>query len=131
MMGTERIGQIAQTLVKHGMDSATPIAMVRWGTTGRQRSIEGTLANIAEVANNTNIQPPTVAVIGEVVKLRPKLNWLSAGRYLAAHGRYRSREQAGQLSGQLRELGPKYSKCRPSRSSLLLDARMWSTLCWN
>src|SRR5215472_2298939 len=55
MMGTDRIGQIVQTLVTHGMDSATPIAMVRWGTTGRQQSIEGTLANIAEVANRSKI----------------------------------------------------------------------------
>src|SRR3954470_21169613 len=38
MMGTDRIGQIAQQLIQHGMDSATPIAMVRWGTTGRQQS---------------------------------------------------------------------------------------------
>src|SRR5207248_5287345 len=38
MMGTDRIGQIAATLVCHGMPSSTPIAMVRWGTTGRQQS---------------------------------------------------------------------------------------------
>src|SRR5204863_8571139 len=43
MMGTDRIGQIAQTLVSHGMESTTPVAMVRWGTTGHQQSIEGTL----------------------------------------------------------------------------------------
>src|SRR5215813_14042136 len=36
MMGTDRIGQIAETLVAHGLDAATPIAVVRWGTTGRQ-----------------------------------------------------------------------------------------------
>src|SRR5579859_8254666 len=50
MMGTDRIGDISQTLVGHGLDASTPIAMVRWGTTGRQQSIEGTLASIAEVA---------------------------------------------------------------------------------
>src|SRR5947209_12385608 len=38
MMGTDRIGQIAETLIKHGMGSATPIALVRWGTTGHQQS---------------------------------------------------------------------------------------------
>src|SRR5712671_772707 len=75
MMGTDRIGQIAETLIKHGMESTTPVAMVRWGTTGRQKSIEGTLANIGEVAAREKIGPPTVAVIGEVVNLRSKLNW--------------------------------------------------------
>src|SRR2546425_3259024 len=50
MMGTDRIGEIANTLVRHGMDATTPVAMVRWGTTGRQQSIQGTLATIGEVA---------------------------------------------------------------------------------
>src|SRR2546427_638791 len=50
MMGTDRIGQIAQTLVAHGTPAQTPVAMVRWGTTGHQQSIEVTLANIPEVA---------------------------------------------------------------------------------
>jgi uroporphyrinogen III methyltransferase / synthase len=106
MMGTDRIGQIAQTLIGYGMDAATPIAMVRWGTTGHQQSIEGILANIAEVAARTKIGPPTVAVIGDVVKLRPKLNWFERrplfGQRVVVT---RSREQAGQLSRQLLELG--------------------------
>ena len=106
MMGTDRIGQIASTLVSHGMDSATPIAMVRWGTTGRQQSIEGTLANIADVIEKTKIGPPTVAVIGEVVKLRPKLNWFEQrplfGQRIVVT---RSREQAGLLAQRLHELG--------------------------
>ena len=106
MMGTDRIGEIAQTLLGHGMDRATPVAMVRWGTTGRQQSIEGTLANIAEVSRETNIQPPTVAVIGEVVKLRHKLNWFERrplfGQRVVVT---RSRDQASQLASQLKELG--------------------------
>jgi uroporphyrinogen III methyltransferase/synthase len=106
MMGTDRIGQIAQTLVGHGMDAATPIAMVRWGTTGQQQSIEGTLGNIGEVAARTNIGPPTVAVIGEVVKLRSKLNWFERrpmfGQRVVVT---RSREQAGQFSRLLTDLG--------------------------
>jgi uroporphyrinogen III methyltransferase/synthase len=106
MMGTDRIGQIAETLVSHGMDSATPIAMVRWGTTGQQQSIEGTLATIAEVANKSKIQPPTVAVIGEVVKLRHKLNWFERrplfGQRVVVT---RSREQASQIASRLHELG--------------------------
>src|SRR5213593_1763427 len=106
MMGTDRIGQIAQTLVGHGMDAATPVAMVRWGTTGRQQSIAGTLATIAEVAVREKIGPPTVAVIGEVVKLRDKLNWFERrplfGQRIVVT---RSRPQASQLSRQLQERG--------------------------
>src|SRR6266700_7072333 len=72
MMGTDRIGQIAKTLIQHGSDAATPVAMVQWGTTSRQRSINGTLATIGEISAREKIGPPTVAVIGEVVKLREK-----------------------------------------------------------
>jgi uroporphyrinogen III methyltransferase / synthase len=106
MMGTERIGQIAETLVKHGLPSDTPVAMIRWGTTGRQQSISGTLKNIAEVAEREKIAPPTVAVIGEVVNLRDKLNWfekrpLHGCRVVVT----RSREQIGKLARRLAELG--------------------------
>jgi uroporphyrinogen III methyltransferase/synthase len=106
MMGTDRIGHIAQTLVGYGMDETTPVAMVRWGTTGRQQSIAGTLATIAEVAAREKIAPPTVAVIGEVVSLRGKLNWFEKrplfGQRVVVT---RSREQASQLSRKLNELG--------------------------
>jgi len=106
MMGTERIGEISRILVEHGMDPATPVAMVRWGTTGHQQSIAGTLKNIEKVAQREKIAPPTVAVIGEVVNLRDKLNWFERrplfGRRIVVT---RAREQAGQLAERLRELG--------------------------
>jgi len=106
MMGTDRIGEIAKLLVSHGMSPETPVAMVRWGTTSRQKSIAGTLGTIGSVAANEGISPPTVAVIGEVVGLRSKLNWFEKrpffGKRLVVT---RSREQAGQLSAKLKELG--------------------------
>src|SRR6266850_8485846 len=129
MMGTDRIGHIAKTLIKHGMAPSTPIAMVRWGTTGRQQSIEGTLANIGEVAAREKIAPPTVAVIGEVVKLREKLNWFERrplfGQRIVVT---RTREQAGKLSGRLAELGAEVLEVPtiriepPSERTALVDA---------
>jgi uroporphyrinogen III methyltransferase/synthase len=106
-MGTDRIGHIAQVLVANGMPADSPVAMIRWGTTGHQQSIVGTLANIAEVASREKIGPPTVAVIGEVVKLRKKLNWFEHrplfGQRIVVT---RSRGQAAsQLAGQLSDLG--------------------------
>src|SRR2546422_7506915 len=102
MMGTDRIGQIAAMLVANGTPAETPVAMVRWGTTGRQQSIEGTLANIAEVAVREKIGPPTVAVVGEVVKLRSKLNWFERrplfGQRVVVT---RARGQASQLARRL------------------------------
>ena len=79
--------------------------MVRWGTTGRQRSIEGTLATIAEVVEKRQFTAPAVTIIGDVVKLRKKLNWyenrpLFGQRIVVT----RTREQASQLTRQLAEL---------------------------
>lgn len=106
MMGTDRIRAIAEALTRNGLDPATPVAMVSWGTTGRQQSVEGTLATIGDVAEQAHLPPPSVTVIGEVVRLRSKLNWfenkpLFGQRVVVT----RSREQAGQLSRRLRESG--------------------------
>lgn len=106
LMGVERIRQIAAELVTHGMEPTTPVAMVRWGTTGRQQSIEGTLATIADVVTAQKFSAPAVTIIGGVVSLRTKLNWfenrpLFGQRVVVT----RTREQASQLSGQLAERG--------------------------
>ena len=96
----------AEQLVAHGMSPDTPVAMVRWGTLGRQQSIEGTLATIAGLAADAKLSAPAVAVIGEVVRLRSKLNWFERrslfGRRIVVT---RTREQASQLAGQLLERG--------------------------
>jgi uroporphyrinogen III methyltransferase/synthase len=129
MMGTDRIGEIAKTLIGHGIEAATPIAMVRWGTTGRQKSIEGTLGTIADVIAKEKISPPTVAVIGEVVKLRDKLNWFERrplfGQRVVVT---RTREQGGILAGKLRDLGaevlevPTIKLDAPTERQSLVDA---------
>ena len=106
MMGTERIASLADLLVAHGMPADTPVAMVRWGTTGRQQTVEGTLETIAEAAARAGLRAPTVTVIGDVVRLRSKLNWFESrplfGRRVVVT---RTRDQASQLSRQLAELG--------------------------
>ncbi len=105
LMGVARIGELAAKLIENGMSPKTPVAMVRWGTTGRQQSIEGTLVTIAEVVEKTKFAPPAVTVIGDVVKLRGKLNWFESrplfGRRIVVT---RTREQASQLSRRLAEL---------------------------
>jgi len=106
MMGTERLGQIAEMLITNGMPPETPVAISRWGTTGRQQSLAGTLATIGALLAKTNFKPPSVAVIGDVVKLREKLNWFELrplfGQRIVVT---RAREQAGPFVKQLTDLG--------------------------
>jgi uroporphyrinogen III methyltransferase/synthase len=105
LMGVERIRELSANLAQNGMSPETPVAMIRWGTTGRQQSIEGTLATIADVVEKTGFTPPAVTVIGGVVKLRKTLNWYESrplfGRRIVVT---RTREQASQLSRLLAEL---------------------------
>jgi uroporphyrinogen III methyltransferase / synthase len=104
LMGTEKIRQIAETLVAHGMNSKTPVAMVRWGTTGQQQSVQGTLSTIADLAARAEFSAPAITVIGDVVKLREKLNWFEKralfGQRVVVT---RTREQASELARKLRE----------------------------
>jgi uroporphyrinogen III methyltransferase/synthase len=80
--------------------------MVRWGTTGRQTSIQGTLATIEKIIAENNFGAPAVTVIGDVVNLRDKLNWFENrplfGQRIVVT---RTRDQASELSRQLLELG--------------------------
>jgi len=106
LMGVTRMKAIAQSLRDAGMPADTPVALVRWGTTGRQQSIEGTLATIADVIATRGFKPPALAVIGSVVKLRGQLNWFERrplfGRRIVVT---RSRQQASQLAQQFTERG--------------------------
>ena len=75
LMGTEKLDEWTQSLIAGGMQPETPAALVQWGTLGRQKSVAGTLATVAKLAAAEKISPPALAVIGDVVKLRGKLNW--------------------------------------------------------
>ncbi len=106
LMGLKHLRELATVLVEKGLPPDTPVALIQWGTTGRQRSVDGTLATIADLADKARLTPPVLTVIGDVVKLRPRLNWferrpLFGTRIVVT----RAKEQAGQLSGMLRDLG--------------------------
>jgi uroporphyrinogen III methyltransferase / synthase len=123
LMGVTRIRDIARKLVEHGLDAATPVAMVRWGTTGRQQSIEGTLATIADVVEKSKFSAPAVTVIGDVVKLRKRLNWFEQrplfGKRVVVT---RTREQSSELSRQLSELSADVLEI-PTIKIMLTDRR--------
>ncbi len=106
LMGVERLADITCKLAAAGLDPATPAALVRWATTGAQQSLTGTLGDIAAKAGKAGFKAPAVAVFGEVVTLRNKLNWFEElplfGKRIAVT---RTRKQAGELIDQLRALG--------------------------
>ncbi|MEI6560665.1 MAG: uroporphyrinogen-III C-methyltransferase [Verrucomicrobiota bacterium] len=106
LLGAKRLEEIAAELLKHGAAPLLPVALVCGGTTGRQRTLRGSLSDIARIASETGFTAPAVAVFGEVVNLRDKLNWHETkplfGRRIVVT---RTRDQAGALAEELRALG--------------------------
>ncbi|HEU5247994.1 MAG TPA: uroporphyrinogen-III C-methyltransferase [Candidatus Udaeobacter sp.] len=106
LMGVERLGSITSEMMKHGVRGDLPVALVRRATTGQQETLIGTLADIAQKAVANGFAAPAVAVFGEVVTLRDKLNWYEKrpllGKRIVVT---RTRKQASVLSSKLRALG--------------------------
>ena len=106
LMGVKRMGDAAKKLMDAGKSPRTPVALVRWGTRGFQQTLTGELGNIAARAARADFRPPAVAVIGDVVRCRGKIQWVERcplfGRRVVLT---RSREQAGEWASHLRNLG--------------------------
>ncbi len=106
-MGVGRLREISDGLVEAGRSADTPAAVVRWGTVPVQRTVAGTLEDIADRVAEANLRPPAIIVIGDVVALREGgLDWYERrplfGRRVVVT---RARAQAGELSGALERLG--------------------------
>src|SRR5690554_4445098 len=106
LMGVAKIEYIRDQLILHGKPPETPVALIRWGTRVNQQTLIGTLADIAEKVKEINFKPPAVILVGEVVKLREKLNWyekkpLFGRRVLVT----RARSQASELAERIDDLG--------------------------
>jgi len=106
LMGVERLGSITSEMLKQGVRSDLPVALVRSATTGQQETLTGTLADIAQKTMASDFKAPAVAVFGEVVALRDSLNWYEKrpllGKRIVVT---RTRKQASVLSDKLRALG--------------------------
>jgi uroporphyrinogen III methyltransferase/synthase len=74
-MGMKNLQQIVDNLVSHGRSPETPVALIQWGTRTDQRVVTGTLQDIVLKVREAKLGPPSIIVVGEVVRLRQKLNW--------------------------------------------------------
>jgi len=76
-MGLQGLKIICNNLIKYGLSASTPAALIMQGTTANQRNIIGSLENLPELVEKHDVKPPTLVIIGDVVKLHKKLNWFN------------------------------------------------------
>jgi len=74
-MGLHGVDILCRELIAHGLPAATPAALIQQGTTPQQRVLVGDLNTLPEVVRTGNVKAPTLIIVGDVVKLRDKLNW--------------------------------------------------------
>lgn len=77
-MGLVGLPVILERLMAHGVPPDMPVALVQQGTTHKQRVFTATLATIQPILDREQPKPPTLIIVGEVVRLRDKLAWFKA-----------------------------------------------------
>lgn len=106
LMGVENLPFICTQLIQNGRERATPVALVRWGTLPDQEVLTGTLQDIVEKVRAQDFRPPAVIIVGEVVDLRPELQWVEKkplwGKRIVVT---RARSQASILAEKIEDLG--------------------------
>src|SRR5581483_10054338 len=105
-MGMGHLRQILGELITGGLAPDTPAAVVQWASLGRQRSVVGTAATLADLAEKNQLGAPAIIFVGEVVRNHTAIDWFEQlplfGRRVAIT---RTREQASELRAKLEGLG--------------------------
>jgi uroporphyrinogen III methyltransferase/synthase len=115
-----------ERLVTHGRSKDAPVAVIERGTVPGQRTVTGTLENITGLARRAEIRPPAIIVVGDVVGLRPSLNWFENrplfGKRIVVT---RAREQASDFLAMLSALG---AECLEFPSIEIVPPENWEAL---
>jgi uroporphyrinogen III methyltransferase/synthase len=118
-MGVGNLPFICENLIKFGKPAHTPVILIQWGTFGRQRTLEGTLADIVVKVQEAKFSNPSIILVGPVISLREKINWFEKkplyGRQILLA---RTGESKSELAKECMNLGadviefPKWKKTR-------------------
>jgi len=106
LMGVRNLPLIREKLMAGGRPPETPAAIIRHGTTPKQRTLVATLDTLAAKAQEAGFAPPCIIVIGEVGSLHEQLSWFENrplfGRSVLVT---RALTQASNLALALEQLG--------------------------
>jgi L-threonine-O-3-phosphate decarboxylase len=82
LMGRTRCSTIFEKLLRFGRPPSTPVAIICNGTRPSQRRFGGILETICRELDSFDMSGPTLIVVGEVVNLRPEIDWFERSRAL-------------------------------------------------
>jgi uroporphyrinogen III methyltransferase/synthase len=106
LMGMGQLKEIVLKLIQNGMDGKTPAAIINWAATSMQKSVEGELENIYFKAKEKNIGSPSIIVVGNVVRLKGKLDFFEKkplfGKKVLVT---REKEKNNMLSQKIQDMG--------------------------
>lgn len=106
LMGMSNLDKITKKLMSNNKSKETPVAIVHWASHPNQQVVEGTLETIVEEVKKSTVTSPSLIVVGEVVKLRKKLNFFEKK---PLHGKRilvtRSTTQRSKMISKIQELG--------------------------
>ena len=74
-MGIEALPKLILQLVNQGFSANTKIAVISWGTYGRQKKVCGTFSTIEGLIAKERVKNPAMILIGEVVSNERRFNW--------------------------------------------------------
>jgi len=126
LMGVGNLQHISKSLMEHGRSPDTPVALIHRGTVPEQKTVVGTLQDIAERAQKEGMKAPAIIVVGDIVNLRQKLNWFENkplfGKRIVVT---RAREQASGFLARLTELG---AACIEFPTIQVVPPKSWDAL---
>lgn len=131
LMGLTKLGQLARGLIQAGKPSSCPAAVISNATLWNQRTCVGTLETIEGQVKECALTPPALVVVGDVVNLRPALNFFEkrpcfGKRYVVT----KVGEETSFLTKALREQGAYVTEVQTGEIKLFPDGVKPEILSW-
>ena len=86
LMAAGKLAAVCDELREAGRPGDEPAAIVQWAATPEQRTVTGTLADLAGRASEARIGPPATLIVGAVAALAADLAWTAPARARAGEG---------------------------------------------
>jgi len=81
LMGVGNLRANMSKLLDNGKPGDTPVAVIRWGGIGKQKTVMGTIDSIADLVKARGLKAPAIIVVGGVVEFSKKMNWFEKQAY--------------------------------------------------